>query len=94
MEESDKLTKGFNAGYLLQKFEPELAKVLTVSLEGVEAPYIEGVLAGSKQFILEKELEKTDLYPGMDEDYDLDISDDKDLDQDIDLGGEDLDIDI
>lgn len=93
MEASDKLTKGFNAGYLLQKFEPELAKVLLASLEGVEVPYIQGVLAGAKQMIIEKELEKSDIFPGMDEDYDLDISD-KDLDQDLDMGKEDLDIDI
>lgn len=93
MEASDKLTKGFNAGYLLQKFEPELAKVLLASLEGVEVPYIQGVLAGAKQMVIEKELEKSDLLPGIDEDFDLDISD-KDLDQDLDLGKEDLDIDI
>jgi hypothetical protein len=93
MEASDKLTKGFNAGYLLQKFEPELAKVLLPSLKGVEVPYIQGVLAGAKQMVIEKEIEKTDLYPGMDEDYDINISD-KDLDQDMDLGKDDFDIDI
>ena len=39
--------------------------------------------------IIEKELEKSDLFPGMDEDYDLDLSD-KDVDQD--LGKEDFDM--
>lgn len=44
----DQLTKGFNAGYLLQKFEPELAMALMTSLEGVELPYFEGIMAGAK----------------------------------------------
>lgn len=93
METNDPLTKGFNAGYLLQKFEPELAKTLMTSLEGVELPYFEGVMAGAKQFVIEKELDKADIFPGMDADLDLDISD-KDLDQNLDLGKEDLDIEI
>jgi len=91
MEPSDKITKGFNAGYLLQKHDPELAKTLLPSLEGVELPYFQGVMAGSKQFVLEQELEKEDLYPGMDDDFDIDISD-KDLDQNLDK--DDFDIDI
>ena len=93
METNDQLTKGFNAGYLLQKFEPELAKALMAGLEGVDVPYFEGVLAGAKQFVIEKELEKSDIFPGMDADFDLGMSD-KDLDQNLDLGKEDLDIDI
>lgn len=87
------LTKGFNAGYLLQNFEPELAKTLMAGLQGVELPYFEGVLAGAKQFVIEKELDKADIFPGMDADLDLDISD-KDLRQNLDLGKEDLDIEI
>lgn len=93
METNEPLTKGFNAGYLLQKFEPGLANTLLASLEGVEMPYFEGVLAGAKQFVIEKELDKADIFPGMDADLDLDISD-KDLRQNLDLGKEDLDIEI
>lgn len=93
METNDSLTKGFNAGYLLQKFEPELAKMLLPSFEGVELPYFEGVMAGAKQFVIEKELDKADMFPGMDADFDLGMSD-KDLDQNLDLGKEDLDLEI
>jgi len=93
METNDPLTKGFNAGYLLQKFEPELAMALLPSLEGVELPYFEGIMAGAKQFVIEKELDKADMFPGMDADFDLGLSD-KDLDQNLDLGKEDLDLEI
>lgn len=87
------LNKGFNAGYLLQKFEPVLAKALMAGLEGVELPYFEGVMAGAKQFVLEKELEKSDIFPGMDADFDLGLSD-KDLDKKPELGKDDLDLEI
>lgn len=93
MNKEDKILEGFNDGYTIQKYEPELANSLLADLKEVDDPYMKGFLAGSKEYILEKEIEKTDLFPGMDEDYDLDISD-KDLDQDLDLSNEDLDIDI
>ncbi|NET35906.1 MAG: hypothetical protein F6K19_28410 [Cyanothece sp. SIO1E1] len=93
MEASDKIAKGFNAGYLLQKFEPELAKILLPSLEGVESPFFEGFADGAKHCVIEQEIEKSDIFPGMDEDIDLDISD-KDIEQDMDLGKDDFDIDI
>ncbi|MFM9950168.1 MAG: hypothetical protein ACKV1O_19700 [Saprospiraceae bacterium] len=80
MEPEDNMLKGFNAGYMLQKFEPELAKVLLASLDGVDIPYISGFQSGAKEYILEKELEKSDLFPGMDEEFDLDM--DQDLSKD------------
>lgn len=93
MEANDQLTKGFNAGYLLQKFEPVLAKSLMIGLEGVDVPYFEGARAGAKQFVIEKELEKSDIFPGMDADFDLGLSD-KDLDKNPELGKDDLDLEI
>lgn len=93
MKNDDQILEGFNDGYIIQKYEPELAQVLMANLTGVDIPYIQGFLSGAKEFILEKEFEKTDLFPGMDEDFDIGISD-KDLDQDMDLGKDDFDIDI
>ena len=93
MKNDDQILEGFNDGYIIQKYEPELAQALMANLTGVDIPYIQGFLSGAKEFILEKELEKNDIFPGMDEDYDIGLSD-KDLDKDIDLKGEDFDIDI
>ena len=93
MEKNEQLmTQGFNAGYLLQKFEPELAQTLLANLAGVEEPYAQGMVAGAKEFELEKEMDKSDIFPGMDEDFDIDIS--EDLDKDVDMGKDDFDIDI
>lgn len=92
MEASYKIAKGFNDSYLLQKVKPELAKILLPSLVGVESPYFEGFADGAKHYVIEQEIEKSDIFPGMDDDPDFDISD-KDREQDIDLGKEDIDVD-
>ena len=93
MNKDDQILDGFNDGYTIQKYEPELAMRLLADLDGVDEPYMKGFVAGAKEFQLEMELEKSDLFPGMDEDYDLDISD-KELDQYLDIGKDDFDIDI
>lgn len=49
------LTAGFNAGYILEKHQPELAKQLVEGIETAEVPFIEGFIAGSKESILERE---------------------------------------
>ena len=90
-EKEQQIIQGFNDGYTIQRYEPELVTTLMANFIGVDIPYLKGFISGVKEMILEKELEKSDLFPGMDEDYDLEISD-KDLDQDMDLGKDDLDI--
>jgi len=45
---------GFNAGYLIEQHRPELAQQLTKALEGVEVPYFEGFVEGSKEFVRER----------------------------------------
>ena len=47
------LLEGFNAGYLIEKHRPELSQIL---VNGLEVPYIEGFIAGSKEFVQEREL--------------------------------------
>lgn len=49
------LTAGFNAGYILEKYQPELAKQLVEGIETTDALFIEGFIAGSKESILERE---------------------------------------
>jgi len=57
--ESKEHLEGFNAGYLIEKHRPELAKVMTASLEGVDEPFVEGFLAGSKESQAEKTQERS-----------------------------------
>lgn len=57
MEEQEKLTqKGFNAGYLLAKYQPDLFPE-TLKQEPI-TPYVAGLFAGKKQFEMEKSKEK------------------------------------
>jgi translation elongation factor EF-Tu-like GTPase len=53
-EEKDRLD-GFNAGYIIEQYRPELSQKLTTSLDGVELPFVEGFIAGSKEFAKERE---------------------------------------
>jgi hypothetical protein len=89
MEKEDQMLKGFNAGYTFQKYEPELAKELMANLDGVEEDYIKGFLAGAKEYQLEKELERSDLFPGMDGDFHQGFSE-----KDVDKEQDEPDIDI
>ncbi len=54
MDNGNEITEGFNAGYLIEKHRPELAQQLTKNLEGVEIPFIEGFVAGSKEYAKER----------------------------------------
>ena len=67
------MIEGFNAGYLLEQFSPELAKTLVASLTGVDEAFITAFLAGVKEFAAEgmtkeasKELDFS-MYPGVDD---------------------------
>ena len=82
MINEEQLLAGFNDGYTIQQYEPELARQMIAELDGIEEDYVQGFLAGAKEHELEKELEKSDLFPGMDEDYKPDAPD---LDQDMDI---------
>ena len=59
MEKDQELIEGFNAGYIIEKHRPELAKQLVNGLDGIEVPFIIGFVAGSKEFIKERELGKS-----------------------------------
>lgn len=55
MENDQELIEGFNAGYIIEKHRPELAKQLVEGLDRVEVPFVEGFIAGSKECVLERE---------------------------------------
>lgn len=54
MDEGKEILEGFNAGYIIEKHRPELAKQLVSAVDGVEIPFVEGFVAGSKEFAKER----------------------------------------
>ena len=54
MEDIELIKKGFNAGYLLQKHDPELAQKLLEGLKGQDLPYAQGYAAGIKEYNRER----------------------------------------
>lgn len=59
MDAEKELLDGYNAGYLIEKYRPELAKQLIAGLSGVDMPYIEGFVAGSRESTVEKVQNRT-----------------------------------
>lgn len=59
MEQNEKLfTDGFNNGYLLAKFEPELAKKLTAENNNAHSDYFKGLVSGKQELQMEKVRER------------------------------------
>lgn len=54
MEENFLYIKAFNAGYLIEKYLPQLAKVLTSSLNDSDNEFIQGFLAGTQEYAKER----------------------------------------
>lgn len=55
MVNDKELIEGFNAGYIIEKHRPELAKQLVEGLDGMEVPFVEGFIAGNSQSLKERE---------------------------------------
>lgn len=91
MNHEDQHLEGFNDGYIIQQHEPELANQMMANLDEVDEPYMKGFVAGAKEYLMEKELEKSLRFPGMDEHYGQDFSD-MDKDRDREEPGVDMDI--
>lgn len=72
MEDFNLIIKGFNAGYLLEKYDPELSKKIFKGLEGKDIPYVQGYVAGVKEYTLERTLERF-RSKSKDKDKDFDI---------------------
>lgn len=54
MDAEKDIVEGFNAGYLIEKYKPELARELVKSLSDVELPFAEGFVSGSKEYSKER----------------------------------------
>ena len=61
MDKEQELENGFNAGYIIEKSNPALAKHLLKGIEQMKNTYAEGFIAGSKECIKERELSKEKL---------------------------------
>lgn len=59
MDADKDLLEGFNAGYIIEKHRPELSKQLVSAVEGVELPFIEGLVAGAQEYTKERTQSKT-----------------------------------
>lgn len=54
MDTDQEILEGFNAGYIIERHRPELAKQLVAAVEGVEVPFVEGFIAGSQEYAKER----------------------------------------
>lgn len=91
MDETEKLRKGFNAGYLLEKHKPELSRLLQGSFTDNDDPYIQGFLQGSREYMQESLLRSQEPFDPdeADHSHDLDL-----LDRERDLELPDRDFEI
>lgn len=54
MEDGQKFLKGFNAGYLIAKHNPELLQKIRTGMQESENPLVQGFLSGSREFSKEQ----------------------------------------
>ena len=83
MTEGKEILAGFNAGYIIEKHQPELFKQLENAIEKVELPFFESFIEGGKEYSKERaktkflnELKKDFTQPPSYKDYskeDIDI---------------------
>ena len=59
MDKGKEILEGFNAGYLIEKHHPTLAKQLVKAVVGTELPFVEGFVAGSQEYAKERIQAKT-----------------------------------
>ncbi len=58
MTELELMTKGFNAGYLLQKHSPHLSEAIQEGLKSKNKPYVKGFAAGVIECLKEQGIDK------------------------------------
>lgn len=71
----EKIIEGFNAGYLMEKHEPELSKSLREGIPNPKDPYILGFLKGAQQCQKERNKEMDSLFDQLDLDGSLEVLD-------------------
>lgn len=85
MSDEKELIAGFNAGYLIEKHQPELAKKIGDAVESVEEEFFQGFVEGREEFT--KERSRAKLLDRLKGDFDrpLPFSKAKDKDKDLDI---------
>lgn len=66
MAEYDDIKDGFNAGYVLHKHEPELAKKLAETYKNVDGDYFKAFISGTEEYAREIKVERGKEFPGFD----------------------------
>lgn len=51
MSADKEIVAGFNAGYLIEEHDPQLAEQLTEAVQAVEEDFFQGFMAGSEQYV-------------------------------------------
>ena len=54
MDEGKEIQEGFNAGYILEQYRPQLTKAIIDGVKEGNSPYLEGFKAGSKEYTKER----------------------------------------
>jgi hypothetical protein len=60
MDNEQLFTKGFNSGYVMAEFEPDLLNKVINNVTPT-APFLEGIFSGKEQYGIEMDLNKTQL---------------------------------
>ena len=78
LEDKD-MADGFNAGYVIEKHQPELSQRIVKAAKGVDTPFNKGFVAGAEEYSKERTIQSKAIDL-MRDDTSLDITD---LDQGI-----------
>ena len=54
MNEAKEIQEGFNAGYILEQYRPQLTKAIIEGIKEGNAPFLEGFKAGSQEYAKER----------------------------------------
>jgi hypothetical protein len=84
------IQKAFNAGYLIEKYLPQLSKMLVKGFQNSKQPFAQGFIAGSNEYAQEKEHGKSRFAERLRENFDKNRAryrgrDRKDKEMDIDI---------
>lgn len=63
------IQKAFNAGYLIEKYLPQLSKMLVKGFQDKTSPFAEGYIAGSKEMIAERSHGKSKFLEKLKENF-------------------------
>ena len=54
MDEGKEIQEGFNAGYILEQYRPQLTKAIIDGVKEGNSPFLEGFKAGSREYAKER----------------------------------------